>query len=145
MYLAIDPGKGATDSIGVAEFGLNGNFSTSSQLTFDQLIGFLEATYAVDTVVIEEYKIFRGMAKQHTGSSVETAQTIGAIRAWAVRNNVEVVLQPSNILPIAQKLFQTKMPKNHAQSHQVSAYLHGAYWLYKKGVIKSELEKQQEK
>lgn len=145
MYLAIDPGAGFSDTIGVAKFDATGNMVMCSQMTLPQFIPFLEGQTEVTHVVYEEYKIRRGTAKKHTGSKVETIQTIGAIKSWCMRNKVPFTEQSSQILTGAESLFQIKMPVDHRQSHQVSALLHGMFYLYNMGIIKSALEMEIEK
>jgi len=144
MYLAIDPGKGTVDSIGWAEFTDDGRLIRMGQDTRDAFVGRLE-TYnnmPVKKVIYEEYKIFKKRVKAHINSKVETVQTIGIIKSWCIRNKVEWVEQPSLILGPAQNLFQVSIPEDHRISHQISAMLHGMYWLWEQKIIKSALEEQ---
>lgn len=145
MYLSVDPGKGAVDSIGVAIFKSNGDLIDMGQLTFPEFITYLDHLPGrLDKIICEDYKIFKRKAKAHIGSRVETAQTIGALRGWATKQKVEIIYQDSSILTTAQKLFQITMPADHTISHQFSALLHGKWYLYNKGIILSALEKQNE-
>src|SRR6478735_1980723 len=85
----------------------------------------------IDVVVIEDFRLFRGKAKQQIGSRFETVQVIGLVQSWARRNKAELVKQGSDILAIAPKWSKMPMPKNHANSHHVSAYNHAFYYLVK--------------
>ncbi|WP_230687625.1 hypothetical protein, partial [Streptococcus pneumoniae] len=86
------------------------------------------------------YKIFRHKAMQQVGSRGPAQQSIGILQAHAQKHRKKVWLQPANILTIAAKLTQVKMPSNHSMSHQVSAYLHGSYFLIKRHIKKTQLE-----
>jgi hypothetical protein len=142
MYLAVDPGKGSTDSIGWATFSDEGKLIGMGQDTLTKFIMRLESFEGVQHVVWEEYKIFRKRLQAHANSKVETIQTIGMIKSWAIRNNISWSEQKSEILNPAQNLFQIKMPADHRESHQVSALLHGLHYLWTIGLIKTALEEQ---
>jgi hypothetical protein len=142
-YLAFDPGE----MVGWAHFNEEGKVVSAGQVTWIDLTDWLETQNAslIKKVVIEEYKVFHHKAKAHIGSKIETVQTIGMIKAWCIRNKVSYVEQPASILNIAEKWTQIKMPSNHAYSHQISATLHGYYWLIKEGLSKTALEFEHEK
>ncbi len=145
MYLAIDPGKGKKPSIGVARFSATGEATEVTQMTFDKFVDYLETLTEVKICIYEEYVIFRRMAQKHAGSRVETVQTIGVIKSWAHRNGVQLVPQKADILATAQKISQVFLPSNHAASHQWSAFNHGYWYLFNKGIVKSKLEIEEEK
>lgn len=144
MYLSIDPGAGRTDSIGWALFNTRGHLTEAGQTTFDGLVEMLENWVkngvVMETVVCEDYRIRRSKISSHVGSRVETIQTIGVIRGWCARNNFKMHLQPSRILPIAEKHFGITMPSDHTQSHQIAAILHGLWYLHSIGKVKTVLE-----
>lgn len=140
-YLAIDPGAGFKDSIGVAKFSATGQAVLAVQYTFDDFVDFLEAQTDVGFIIFEEYRIRRNRMQSHVGSKVETIQTIGVIKSWCRRKKVPFIEQPSGILSIASQWFQIKWPiPDHANSHYVSATLHGLYALKLMGVVKTALE-----
>ena len=85
--------------------------------------------YYLYAIIMEDYRIFSHKAKQHIGSDVPAAQIIGMVEHQASLMDVQVIKQPANKLPIAQKLVGVKMPGDHSKSHWVSAYLHACYWL----------------
>jgi len=143
MLLAVDPGKGSVPSIGWALLhNETGDLIDMGQDKFGDFVARLERLEGVSHVVWEEYRVFAKRAKQHSGSKVETIQTIGAIKAWATRKGVTFSEQRADILPSAQNLFQIRMPADHRQSHCISALLHGMFYLYSKGIIQSALEKE---
>jgi len=144
MYLAVDPGKGAVDSIGWATFTDHGKLIQIGQDTREQFIERLESLNGkgVKAVIYEEYRIFKKRMKAHINSKVETIQTIGMIKSWCIRNNVPWVEQRSDILGPAQNLFQLFIPQDHTVSHQISATLHGLHYLWTIGLIKTYLEEQ---
>jgi hypothetical protein len=83
----------------------------------------------VDVVVIEDFRLFRGKAKQQIGSRFETVQVIGGVQSWARRQGAELVKQSADILQIAPKFSKMTMPRNHNKSHHISAYNHAFYYL----------------
>jgi hypothetical protein len=140
VYLGIDPGAGYSSTIGVVKFSATGDMLAIHQFNYADFLTWLESQTNVIAVVNEEYRIRRDKVSSHVGSKVETIQTIGAIKSYCHRNNVPQVEQRSNILPVAEKLFQIKMPKDHSVSHQISALLHMMFYLYNNQIIKSALE-----
>lgn len=142
QYLAIDPGAGRRDSIGVASFSETGEVRYFKQLTLDQFIEWLEEQVNVLHVVYEDYRIRADKLKAHQGSRVETLQTIGMIKSWCKRKNVPYSYQNSGILSIAEKWFQIEMPSDHNISHQFSALLHGLHYLKGRGLVKTALEEE---
>lgn len=138
LWLAFDPGQTTgwavlDDQAEVVDFG---------QVKYDNLSDFLKKeTRMFQAVIIEEYRVFRKRAMQHAGSDLKTSQAIGKLKFWAELNDFPVVMQASSILPIAEKWSQVKMPKDHDASHQVSAFLHGAYYLMKNRIAPSAIEK----
>lgn len=143
MYLAIDPGKGARDSIGWCLFGEDMEMIKLGQSTFDAFVELLESwsSLEISQVICEDYKILPHKARSHSGSRVEVVQCIGVIRSWCIRNNFELIFQSHTILATAQNHFQVFLNKmDHNISHQYSAYLHGCEWLMRNKGKKSALQ-----
>lgn len=137
-YLGIDPGK----TSGYAIVDEDANLLDMGQLKFDEVTDFLKGAGSdFEEVIIESYQVYGRLARQHTGSKLETSQVIGKVKFWAEMNDIIVVMQPANILTMAQKWTQVKMPTNHSVSHQVSAYLHVAYHLMKDHGAPTAIEK----
>lgn len=141
-YIAWDPG---TVRIGVAGFYLNGECGAKTQLSISGLDIYLKQLQQfIDdnpdrkpkVFIIEDYRVFKHKAKIHIGSRLETARVSGAIEAFARRNNIEIVFQPSRILGITQMWSGIRMPSDHTKSDQISAFLHGYHYLYNQGIIK---------
>lgn len=140
MLLAVDPGKGSRDSIGWALFNDDNDLLRLGQSNLTDFVKLLESLEGVTQVVYETYVIYRKRINQHINSKVETVQTIGVVKSWCMRNNIPWTEQRADILVPASNLFQIKMPTDHNMSHQISALLHGKYYLYQKGLIKSALQ-----
>lgn len=120
----------------IAEFG---------QMSLDELLNWVNVyDKPVENVIIEEFKLFAKRAKQQAGSSMKASQAIGALRSFAVRKGARVHMQPANIKFIALKQTQITMPSQHSQTHQWDAYLHGAYWHIKQGMLKTALQREME-
>jgi hypothetical protein len=144
MYIAFDPGK----VTGWATFDDNGDVRHMGQATIEELIGFVEDlviakdTHPIKVVIYEDFIIFKHKAKYLTGSRVEASQAIGIIKGLAQRVGAELIMQGSDIKPIAQKWTQIRPPSDHSQSHKIDAFNHGAYYLINKGIRKTALEQE---
>jgi hypothetical protein len=132
-YLAIDPGG----TNGWAFFNNSGFCEEFGQGDRDELKEFFKEYFdQIDTVIIENFKLFKKKALQQSGSDMVASRVIGAVEEWCKDGKKTLVKQDSSILSIAQLWSGRKMPKNHAQSHWVAAYNHGYYYLAKNGIIK---------
>lgn len=97
-----------------------------------------------DLIVYENFKLWKHRALQQSGSDLPAAQAIGMIKSYAKIYGILLVDQSPQILSNAQKMTQMKMPSDHSQSHWVSAYLHGMWYLIKnnlKDVVMAEADK----
>jgi hypothetical protein len=146
IMLAIDPGKGATKTIGLAKF-VDNQLTEAHQMTFPEMVRYINdrENRVVSDIVYESYMVRPDKLKENVGTMVETAQCIGAIRAVAVLYDINLTMQNASILPIASRQFQIKIPTNHAKSHSFCAILHGMYFLHRRGLIKSALEEKMSK
>lgn len=110
------------------------------QADFDLAIENLPST--ITTFIIEQYRPYGHI--QHTGNKLLTAQRIGDLKGCARRKGIEVVEQPAGILKIAAVWSGMPLPKTkagkkvHVPDWQ-SAFLHGYYYLYQKGLIRSRV------
>jgi hypothetical protein len=130
-YLAFDPGV----STGVCRFDKTGDETELKILrSLDELADYLEECEPASVVIYESYRIFGKKTQAHIGSDVPSAQAIGMIAAKARKWNAKIVNQPSNILTIAQLWTGVKIPSNHKESHDIAAFLHGAYYLTQQGI-----------
>jgi len=138
--IAFDPGE----TVGVCIMLDDGTPQALEQIKFPALVKFLKTIKAekLDTVVIEKYIVFKGKAMAHTGTDLKTSQSVGQIKMWAELNDLPVVEQTANLLPMAEKRTQVKIPKDHSASHAICAYLHGAWYLMEQGKMLSALEKE---
>lgn len=142
-YASFDPGK----ITGYCTWNAKAQLLRHGQVTNDELIDLLDEDHfkTVKTVIIEDYKLFSWKAKQQSGSRMHASEAIGILLPYIRRGRKKEVRQPSNILPIASNMTNVKMPSNHAQSHWVSAFLHGAYYLIKQGIYETPLMEQARK
>ena len=130
IMLAIDPG------------GVNGIYwwddeykdAGFAQVKLKDLPEWLEAHLPIpDLIVFENYRLWKHKALQQSGSDMPAAQAVGIIKSYTIRNNIDLLEQSPQILKQAELMTQVKMPSDHTQSHWVSAYLHGMYYLMKNG------------
>lgn len=138
-YLAVDPGN----TTGWASFDIEGKPLDMGmlQVVFGEDLDANLITNLLDTIkptvlIIEEYVLFGHKARAQTGSKMFTSRIIGLFEAWAGVNNVKVHFQRSDIKPIGYKWAGIKVPRNHSQSHQTDAYVHGIYWLIRNNIRK---------
>lgn len=138
VYVSWDPGQ----STGVACWSETGDpldvgTELKSDDARDRFLDRLES-HPVREFIIEEYRVYGSKALAHTGSKVYTAQVIGDLKSWARRHGVKVIEQRSDIKEIAAKWAQVKVPKGHMPDW-MAAYLHGYYYLHRKGLIKPKV------
>jgi hypothetical protein len=143
-YVSIDPGGSATGStIGVVMWDELGLPLKMEQYTQDELDEFLtnlqEVKDTLKVIIVEGYRVFSHKLDAHRNKKMTTSECIGRIKFAAKMLGVSLVEQPSTILITAEKWSGTKMPKNHAKSHSVSAYLHGYFYLHKHGVLRARV------
>lgn len=142
MYLAFDPGQ----TTGWCRFADNGDSVDYGQVYLDELPGLIDlmVIWAKDdplkVIIYEDYRLFGHKAKAQIGSKMPASVAIGSILTLAHRTGAPTVNQEARIKTIAQKWTQLKPPSNHAQSHWVDAYNHGAYYLINEGIKKTALE-----
>jgi hypothetical protein len=147
MYIAYDPGK----MTGWASFDDDGKVIAMGQVTIEELIDQVEVlvnsrlALPIKAVIYEDFIIFKHKAKFLTGSRVEASQAIGIIKGLAQRTGAELIMQGSDIKPMAQKFTQIFPPSDHAESHKIDAFNHGAYYLINKGIRKTALEEEVER
>lgn len=136
-YVSFDPGI----TTGVVTWDKDGNVLNKAkinQATLDALLVGFEHINTIKAFIIEEYRVFTSKAIAHIGSKVETARVIGQITATARRKNIEIVMQDPKILKIAAMWAQFPLPKGHLPDDD-SAYLHGYYYLHRKGIISAKV------
>lgn len=141
-YIGIDPG----DTTGVAIVDKEGKIHDTDQVAKEDIEAYLMAiplVYNVKLVVVEEYIVYGHKAQGHRGSKLTASQVIGIVKMWAFYNKIPVVMQMASILPIAEKWSGKSMKGTaHSSTHWLSAYLHIFYYLHKRGLAKSRLQKE---
>lgn len=91
----------------------------------------------IDVIVCEDFRLFRNKAQKQVGSDFQTVQCIGALRLISKQKSIPLIMQMSSILPIAERQAGIKMPKNHEESHEVSALLHVRFYQIRQNLFKS--------
>lgn len=131
-YLALDPGN----STGWATFTEKGDlieFGTVRKRT--EVYELLEK-FQPEVLIVEDWITRQGI--NLGGTKLEVIRVIGAVECWAYFNNATVHLQPNTIKSIGYTWAGMRKPKNHDQSHETDAYVHGVYWLQKNGIRKPQ-------
>lgn len=98
----------------------------------------------VDHVVCEEYKVLPGKAMAHIGTKVLTVRVIGAIENWCIRRGYDITYYPSSLTTIQAKqtgLDPRKKGANHKNTHWAFAANHGSWYLIRKGLKKTQIQK----
>ena len=71
---------------------------------------------------------------------MEVTQAEGIVKAWALRHKVPLALQPAqDPLKMGPMWSGVVMPRNHRNSHSISALYHGVYWLVKNNMWEWEI------
>ena len=145
MYLSYDPGR----TTGWARFSDTGDALGYGQVSMDELLAHVESMIElhnddpIKVVIVEDFVLFGHKAKQQTGSRMEASQAIGILRTLADRTGAKFFLQPSNIKSLAEKWTQLSAKgKVHSKTHWIDAFNHGAYYLIKQGIRKTELDRE---
>jgi hypothetical protein len=134
QILGIDPGDATGWSLVADPGGHEIAHGIEKYATFPAwLKSFLGLFGAIDTVIVEDFALFKNKALAQSGSKLYAPRVIGMVEYWASTYGIPVVLQPPTIKPIAQKFSQRKPTGAHAKSHDVDAYNHAIYWLTKQG------------
>lgn len=144
-YVAFDPGK----ATGVAAFNQQGEILDTkilkNETDLDNYLDTLEDRKTVKVIIYEKYRVGFSYGqlttnakygRTHGGKSVPAEQAIGSILRTARKLKTEIVSQEPAILPVAAKWSGIPLPKNHDQSHHISALNHGIYYLTNKGILK---------
>ena len=148
MILCIDPGRSylGDRTIGICLFHLNGAEQSRHEVNFEELVDRLSilempgASYAsvtyngllIETIVMES---FVNNARSRGGQRNGTSECIGAVEYVALKTETPLILQQPAVLPVAKAHAGYEGKQAHLP-HKDSAYLHGYYYLVKKGVLK---------
>lgn len=104
------------------------------QKEFDEVLSDLTTA---EVWVIEEYRV-RNSKFNHENSKVDTIQVIGDLKGVARRQGIRIVEQRAQDRLIGAKWARVQVPKGHMPD-EMSAYLHGYYYLRRNNLIKSKL------
>lgn len=132
-FLALDPGK----STGYAYFKANGEYLAGGTIRgYESAYEWFQTIpwNQLDSVIVEDFRLYTWKAQQQSWSRLETVKLIGAVEILGKMNNIPVVLQSPAHKPIAYMWAGLKVPKNHDMSHETDAFVHGVYYLQKHGV-----------
>lgn len=129
---SFDPGF----PIGYCLWDKHGNLLEQTQWDEEQfLLEMIAMDGIVRHIVYEDFRLLRHKALQQSGSRMEAAQAIGALKMQATYIGADTHVQRPEALHVASMWTGVKMPSDHKVSHEVSAYLHGYYWLVRAGVV----------
>lgn len=132
-YLAIDPGK----ANGWATFDEQGNGITMGQCNVLGLLQLLDETTA-HTIITEDYRLYPWKRDEQIWSRLDTVRVIGMIQYFCWKNNRNFILQEPNIKSIGYMWAGLQPAKNHKNSHERDAYVHGVYFLQKATIRKPQ-------
>lgn len=140
--LAVDPGS---TNVGYAVYEHEGKQTESTLVRqgivhFDSLVDFLKEMSYITHLVYERYRIRPG-GRQNIGTDGKVMQAIGKLDMWAASLGIPASTQEPSILPIAAKIVGRTLPKGHLRD-DISAELHGAYWLRQRNWYVSALERE---
>ena len=135
MLLCFDPGETRkAPGVGWASFDLpSGDMVDFGQILNEDLVDLLR-TIQPTLVICENYKNRPWKRGASNFSENKTSQVIGAIRMWCELYDVPMVMQEPDNKDMGIMWSGTRVPKNHALSHQVDAYGHGVFYIVKNGI-----------
>lgn len=135
--LSVDPG----DTTGWVLWTDDGIELSKGQLLAQEFIDRLAENYwQFNTVVFEDFILYRGRAAAQTGSRFKASQVIGALKMSAKMQKATVVMQPAQSKSFGYKFARLTTAGNHAQSHWRDAYAHGYFYFVKQGILKTQQE-----
>lgn len=128
--LGVDPGG----MNGLAWFNDAYEFEGFAQVKLDDLpIWLNEHKPKPDVVILENYKLWKHKALQQSGSTMPASQGIGMVKSYCKVNGIKLVEQSPQILQTAVLMTGMPLPKDHSQSHWVSAFNHAKWWMIQEG------------
>lgn len=90
------------------------------------------AALGFDTIVVEQFNLYPDKANAQTGSQMETAQMIGAIKQRYQDTNINLVFQPASIQTATAAICKARGINLYPMGpHARSAQLHGWYHILK--------------
>lgn len=152
ILIAIDPGK-TTGIVCVQAPSLDTAImaeTTDIKNTIDFIRIMRTSEEHPTTIIIEEFRLRKNKAVQQAGSTIPSAEVIGAIRGWAIgKDNVEIVMQSASaigtIVPVMLKAFglwQPTVGKPHARdaARHLIYYCFGIYPKETYARVKAQME-----
>lgn len=129
-YLALDPGG----STGWATFTEDGHGITMGTCkTREKVYDLLKDTNP-SFIIIEDWITRKDV---HLGGDrLEVVRVIGAVEFYAYIKRIPIVHQPNTIKPIGYKWAGLSKAGSKKDSHERDAYVHGVYFLQKRGLRK---------
>lgn len=136
-YLSIDPGK----KNGCCGYDADFNLVFMITILEKEIINFLarDDLKTVKICILEDYKVYPHMAKQHTYSSLETPRVIGRVETWCKLSNIRLIKQMAHVKATGYRYLGIKpLPKSNPLNHQYDAHAHATYWGVLNGRISPE-------
>lgn len=133
ITLCFDPGH-TTGWAVFRQFELaeSGEIDTDDITKATHEIELLISEHDPETIVIEDYRVYRHRAKHHAGSDMLTTRVIGCIETLAIMCHIShIVKQPAHIAKgfcTDKKLREWEMYKK-GEKHARDAIRHGCYFL----------------
>lgn len=136
--LAIDPGR----NTGWAEIEFGGRLVDKGIILLDDFGDFLYKypTEGLSAIVVEGFRLYAHKAQAQQGSTVEAAQVIGMVKGFCSGRSVRFVQQQPDARKMGAGYVQYKLGTGHTPD-DISAWLHGIYYLKKIGQLTTVLEK----
>lgn len=131
-FLAIDPGT----SNGVCLYDARYYLVSMMTVHAEDLDEFIEQFEQLDTIICEDYKVYRHKANAHVFSDLQTPRAIGGIESFCRRKKVKLVKQLASNKPTGYAFLGKKpLPKSDPKNHQMDAHVHFIFWAVKNNLI----------
>jgi hypothetical protein len=138
MIISWDPGL----TTGYATFSNHGIPIELGDLKASELFDFMESFKIpegeLNTVIVEDYRIFSNKAQAHILKKLTAPKVIGSLEYWAHINGCEFILQTPSTKEMGYRYANIAKAANHNFSHSLDAYAHGVFYIVNRKITTAE-------
>lgn len=124
--LSVDPG----DRVGWAFWDHWGRLLDHGIVDLDEFKILLRNNYfqSPEVVVLEQFRLQRHRAEKQSGSQMGASRCIGMLELYAAQQRSQLIKQELEARDMAYLHSGIPPAKNHANSHDLDAIMHGFYY-----------------
>lgn len=100
--------------------------------TIEDVLAHLDE-WQPDVIIMESFRLYPWTAKSLSWNQMLPSQVIGAVKAWTIGKNVEIIMQPASVRIISKPYTRRfeKLPIFKGKPHAKDAMRHIGYYLIK--------------